>query len=107
MLSLYRRLLALRRAEPALKYGSFHPVAAHRDHSDVLAYRRRDGGSEFLVVLNLASEAKQIQSQGGADPLRLGKVVLSTHLDREDETIGDALNLCPDEGLIVALASST
>ena len=106
MLTLYRRLLALRRAEPALTHGSYHPVAARQDQSDVLAYRRRDGGREFLVVLNLASQAKEIQAAGEADPLRHGHLVLSTHLDREGELVGGSLNLRADEGVIVSLPPS-
>jgi alpha-glucosidase len=103
MLSLYRRLLALRRQEPALAHGSYHAVAARQDQDDVLAYRRRDGATEFLVVLNLGSQAKEIPASGEADQLRQGTVVLSTYLDREGEAVGDALSLRADEGVIVAL----
>jgi alpha-glucosidase len=103
ILSLYRQLLALRRSEPALAYGTYHPVDAHQAHDDVLAYRRRHGDREFLVVLNLSDHAMQIETSGETDPLRRGRIVLSTHLDRKDEPIDRSLNLRPDEGLIVAL----
>jgi alpha-glucosidase len=107
ILSLYRQLLALRRAEPALSYGTFHPVDTHQSGDDVLAYRRRHGDREFLVVLNLSDHAKQIETKDETDPLRQGRIVLSTHLDRKDEPIDRSLNLRGDEGLIVALPQPT
>ncbi|MFV0622392.1 alpha-amylase family glycosyl hydrolase [Sphingomonas sp. ac-8] len=57
LLTLYRRLLALRRATPALSVGSWHPVVAE---GTLLAYERREGDTRLLVVLNL-----------GAMPLRM------------------------------------
>jgi alpha-glucosidase len=104
ILSLYRQLLALRRSEPALAYGTYHPVDTHQAHDDVLAYRRRHGDREFLVVLNLSAQAKQIETRDETDPLRKGRIVLSTHLDRGEESIDRSLNLRPDEGLIVSLS---
>jgi alpha-glucosidase len=52
MLSLYRRLIDLRRHEPALAVGTYRPVAAS---GTVLAYRRSHGGRELLVALNLGA----------------------------------------------------
>src|SRR4029079_16664315 len=53
LLTLYRRLLALRRTEPALATGPFSPLRAP---GDLLAWVRKDGDRRFLVVLNLGSE---------------------------------------------------
>jgi alpha-glucosidase len=91
MLALYQRLIALRRAEPALQRGSFKLLESS---GDVLAYER---GKTFRVALNL----------GGA-PQRLalppnGTVVLSTSLDRAGERPAKILELRPHEGLIVRL----
>jgi alpha-glucosidase len=91
ILSLYRRLIDLRRAEPALAYGEFEPLT-HGD--DVLAYRRWHRDREFLVALNFGS---QPQDLGGAT----GRIVLSTYLDGDGERSADSLRLRPDEGLIV------
>ena len=59
ILALYRRLITLRRGEPALEVGRFesHP-AAH----DVLAYfrRAREGDASFLVALNLGSRPQAL-----------------------------------------------
>ncbi|GIV96079.1 MAG: alpha-amylase [Herpetosiphonaceae bacterium] len=97
MLALYRRLIMLRRAEPALSVGSYRPAGVS---GDVLAYLREHEGRRFLVALNL-SHAPQQFAPGG---LRLhGRAALSTFLDREGEHVSDSLVLRGDEGLIVAL----
>ena len=49
MLHLYRDLIALRRATPALERGSF---AWLEGDQDVLAWERREGSSRVLVALN-------------------------------------------------------
>jgi alpha-glucosidase len=90
MLSLHRRLIALRRAEPALQLGRFQLLETS---GDVLAYLRED----FLVALNLGATPQRA-------PLpRAGAIVLSTHLDRAEERVAGTLQLRPDEGLIVRL----
>ena len=98
MLSLHRRLLALRRAEPALAVGSYAPVEAARG---LLAYSREKDGSRFLIALNLGSEPRTLSAAGLAQG---GQVILSTFLDREDEAVGERLDLRGNEGLIVGIA---
>ena len=90
MLTLHRRLLALRRAEPALALGSYAPVEAA---GNLLGYTREKDGRRYLVALNLGSRP---QTLGAA-----GRVVLSTFLDRDDEAVGETLYLRGDEGLIL------
>jgi alpha-glucosidase len=95
MLALHRRLLALRRAEPALAVGSYEPVETA---GDVLAYAREKDGSRFLIVLNLGHEPTTFDPGGhGA----LGRIVLTTHLDREGEQATGALELRSGEGVIL------
>jgi alpha-glucosidase len=91
MLSLYRKLIALRRAEPELQLGSLALLEAP---GDVLAYRR---GARFLVALNLGHAPRRAAL--GAH----GRVLLSTCLEREGERVGGALELRPDEGLLVRI----
>ena len=55
ILCLYRDLLALRRATPALERGAWRALDAP---DDVLAYERRDGSSRALVALNFASDPR-------------------------------------------------
>ena len=96
-LTLYRRLLALRRAEPALSVGAYVPVPSA---GDVFCYVREGGGRRFLVALNFGGEPQRVVWDGA----RGGTVVLSTRLDREGETVGEALELRPDEGVLIQLA---
>src|SRR5262245_39870319 len=80
MLTLYRQLIDLRRAEPAFHVGSYAPVVAL---GDLLAYVREGGGRRFLVALNLGGQAATL----AAGSLGAGSIVLSTHLDRVGERV--------------------
>jgi alpha-glucosidase len=98
-LTLYRRLIELRRGEPALEVGRFEPVAAE---GDVLAYvrRARRGESDFLVALNLGGRPHVLRRPAGSPR---GTVAASTHLDREGETISGDVHLRGNEGLVIRL----
>ena len=97
MLALYTRLIALRRAEPALQVGSLGIFRTTNDVSaDVLTYFR---GDSFLVALNLGGRPRRVQLARG------GAIVLSSHLDRAEERVGETLELRPDEGLILRLTN--
>ncbi|MET0398134.1 MAG: alpha-amylase family glycosyl hydrolase [Longimicrobiaceae bacterium] len=98
-LTLYRRLIELRRGEPALEVGRFEPVAAE---GDVLAYvrRARRGESDFLVVLNLGGRPHVLHRPSGSPR---GTVAASTHLDREGETVSGDVHLRGNEGLVIRL----
>jgi alpha-glucosidase len=97
MLTLYRRLLALRRAHPALSAGRYQPVAMT---GDLVAYVRREGSEAFLIALNLGAEpyALSLKALGFG-----GRVVLSSLLDREEDAPTYEVSLRPDEGVILAL----
>jgi alpha-glucosidase len=101
ILNLNRRLIELRRREPALAIGHYIAVPAS---GDVLAYRRQYHDTRrYLVVLNFASTATTFQSS--AVP-QLGTIELSTYMDREKENVRSVLELRPNEGVIVELTSS-
>jgi alpha-glucosidase len=93
ILNLYRKLLALRRAHPALHSGEIDYVAAH---SGVLTYRRNFGNKSLQIVLNLTNDIKRINCEAG-------KVLLTTILDGEGGDVGGITILEAGEGLIVAL----
>ena len=92
MLALYRGLIALRRAEPALAEGSYEPL---RTDDGVLAFLRATNDHRMLVAIN---------TEGSRAALKLpaaGVVVLSTSLDRTDEPPVETVELRPYEGLVV------
>jgi alpha-glucosidase len=97
MLALYRRLLALRRDEPALTAGAC--TLLHHDER-LLAYRRDADDRALLVVLNLAAEPCTFDLGDLGDNARL---VLSTALDRDNETDHGAVELRANEGVIMEL----
>jgi oligo-1,6-glucosidase/alpha-glucosidase len=93
MLSLYRQLLRLRRAEPTLSIGSLQlgPVSDH-----VLAYWRQHGNSRLQILLNLTGTERQVP-----DGASSGDLLLST--------LGSPPRdgwLRPDEGVIRRVAES-
>ena len=93
ILSLYRRLLALRRLEPALQVGTWRMIPAP---DGVIGYEREADGRTVLVVLNLTHQAVRVRL-GGRWVVRL-----ATGLDREGETIAAAaVELRADEGLVL------
>ncbi|MFZ2491969.1 MAG: alpha-amylase family glycosyl hydrolase [Thermoanaerobaculia bacterium] len=97
MLTLHRRLLALRRAETALHRGTYAPLAVQ---DDVIAYTRKDGGALFVIVLNFSRG--EVSYALPSYEMR-GTIVLSTHLDREGEAVARSIALRGDEGVIVRL----
>jgi alpha-glucosidase len=94
MLSLYRRLLALRRGNAALVAGTIENVAAH---GDVLIYERRHLDQRLLIALNMGSENATVRSQAGV-------VLLSTFVGRDGQAIeGDAIRLSAGEAIVVSV----
>ncbi len=91
ILNLYRRLIALRRENSALIEGAISAVGVQ---GNALSYERRLGNERLAIALNL-----------GHEPLRVshpaGRVLLSTHLDRAGENVGESTSLRADEGIIV------
>lgn len=97
MLSLYRRLLDLRRREAALSVGGYAPVLAS---ANFLAYLRYTDDARWLIVLNTGDQTYPFETP---PPLGDGTVVLSTHLDREDEPFQRSILLRPHEGVLCRL----
>jgi len=95
--TLYTRLLHLRRVTPALYGGSYCPLDVGYD--DVYVYVREDDAQRYLVALNFAAEPRTLAIPGET----AGRVILSTHLDREEAVSLDALTLRANEGVIIAL----
>jgi alpha-glucosidase len=94
ILTLYRRLLAARRAHLALSIGGFALLDAE---GDVLAYERRHGAERMIVALNLGGRSHRLELPdwaGGYRPL------LST-IDDAALAADRALLLRSGEGVIL------
>ena len=85
---LYRSLIALRRAEPALSEGSYRSLDAA---PDVFAFVREHGGRRLLVALNFAPFPRPLPLADG------GRTLLSTRAALAGDELG------ADEGRVIEL----
>ncbi len=76
ILHFYRRMIALRRANPALSIGHFVSRGAL---NDVYCFERYDGNARVLVALNFSGDPRPLP---GLPNLGMARVMLSTRLDR-------------------------
>ncbi len=95
MLSLYRSLVQLRRADAALARGGYVP---HYRSEDVVAFVREGERQRRIVALNFTSKPQRLALESDST----GQVMLSTHMDRSEAVTG-VLALRADEGVIVAV----
>ncbi|HET7459197.1 MAG TPA: alpha-amylase family glycosyl hydrolase [Gemmatimonadaceae bacterium] len=105
-LALYHRVLALRRAEPALNRGTLRLLPSQ---GDVVAYVRERGASRFLVVVNLAAtpatytldapEVARLTNNGR----RRARVAASTHMRTGTVASLASIALQPDEAVVLRL----
>ena len=93
VLNLYRKLLALRRAEPALHVGSLSSVRAE---GSVLRFCRSHAGKHFQVLLNLGGVPAKVHTEKGT-------VVLTTLLDGEGAAVDGEVTVEGGEGLLIVL----
>jgi alpha-glucosidase len=96
---LYRRLIALRRDQPALRHGTYRPLAAS---GDLLIYMREFEGDRVLVALNLGTEPTTVALP--AESLA-GKLLASTFGDRDDEPVRKTVDIRGNEGAVIALSN--
>ncbi|HTN83170.1 MAG TPA: alpha-amylase family glycosyl hydrolase [Sorangium sp.] len=99
MLTLTRRLLALRRAREALFAGAYASVDHEGIPETCYVFTREAGGDRVLVALNFSNDACEVRLPG----VRLGELLVSTHLDREGALGEGGLALRPAEGCVVTL----
>jgi alpha-glucosidase len=97
ILTLYSRLIELRRREAALSVGDYEPIAAG---GHLLAYVRRWGARRFAVVLNLSAEPASLALPEAAG----GRIALSTRPGRDGQLTGGSIDLNADEGVILELS---
>ena len=97
MLSLYRRLLQLRRDLPALAAGA---ITAVQCEGTLLRFCRKLGETTFQVLLNLGTQEVSTQCQAG-------RVLLTTMLDGAGASVRGNLTVEAGEGLLIALDGAT
>ena len=98
LLTLYRRLIALRRAEPVLSVGDYSALPSG---DDVVAYMRKAGDRRLLIALNFGVQPRGFNV---ADLQSRGVLLLSTHLDRQNEECSEEMTLRGNEGVIVEIS---
>jgi len=96
VLSLYRRLLRLRRASPALTRGRYSPV--NDEPPNCFLFLREDEQERYLVALNFGGESCEAKLHDA-----VGQIVLSTELDRTEGPPVSAFTLRPHEGIVMKL----
>jgi len=97
MLSLYRRLLDLRRAEPALSVGAWHDLG---HTGSVIAFLRTHGDRRFLIAVNLTSEPSPLPERA----LKFAGSVLISTLNSSGEALLDpSRGLAADEAIVMLL----
>jgi alpha-glucosidase len=94
ILNLYRALLDLRKATPALQLGSYDTLDA--GDPDCFVYRRALDDHRILVALNLSEQEKILELPGGQ-----GECLLSTHMDRSGTLDFSRLTLRGHEGMVL------
>jgi alpha-glucosidase len=95
MLNLYRRLLALRKQYKALQVGRYIPDVLDKR---ALVYVRQAGAERMLVMLNFTDKPIEITPRAAG-----GRLLISSHLDREGGRVGSTLSLRANEGVAIEL----
>jgi alpha-glucosidase len=95
ILNLYRRLIALRRRQPALVYGQLRDL---KTSGNLLTYERVAEDERLVVVLNFGDRAIRV-------PTGVGTVLAGTDFHRETERLRDFIELRGAEGFVIKLTS--
>jgi alpha-glucosidase len=98
-LALARGLLQLRRSAPALTLGSYRSI--NQENASCFVYMREQDEQRYLVALNISSQEQIVRLPGVGQ----GRIVLSTHMDREGSVDLAEFQLRANEGYIVEVAS--
>jgi alpha-glucosidase len=88
-------LLDLRRSVAALTIGSYQSLDQENDACFV--YQRQHEGAGYLVALNFSAQEQVVRLAEN----RQGRVLVSTHLDREDVVQLSEIRLRGNEGLLI------
>jgi alpha-glucosidase len=97
MLWFYKRLIGIRKKEPALSIGRYRPVFSNHQ---LIAYTREWNNDKFLVVLNLTHGVAYFTPP---HENLTGTVIAATHSELEGTPFRGTFGLGGDEGILVKL----
>jgi alpha-glucosidase len=97
MLSLYKKLMDLRKNEPSLSIGKFIPLSS--DNQLITYLREAEGYPRFLVLLNLTHRPGYFTSN---TPMS-GKIEIATAPELEGVVVTSPINIGGDEGILIRL----
>jgi alpha-glucosidase len=100
ILSLYRRLLAYRKATPALQWGGYQAVDGVPEACYVFVRQADD--QRVLIALNFSDQEQRVPLPQWSE----GQIVLSTHLDRQETVNLSRLVLRGNEGVCCSVVSA-
>ena len=91
-LSLYRRLIHLRKQTPALVEGTYREFKTAPE--DCLVFHRETPTQHLIIALNMSNQPRELKTP-------VGKILLSTTVERTGELIASPLHLAPNEAVIL------
>ncbi|NMG75939.1 glycoside hydrolase family 13 protein [Aromatoleum diolicum] len=94
----YRRLIALRKAHPAIVHGDYRPL--FEAHPQVFAYERRLGDERIVVINNFTAQPVELELPAGLRGIP-GKCLVSNYTPCSE--LGNDLVLQPYESFAIAL----
>ena len=95
----YRRLLAARRESDALRLGSYRRVNVAGE--DVLAYERRTGADQVLVLVNFSAQPRHADWSGDEAVAGPWRSVVGTHRQPSEPEGDNAISLRALEGVVL------
>lgn len=100
-LNYFRKLLAFRKSSPALKWGNYRSLnsGSAEAQKNCFVYERKAHDQRLVIVLNFSSQEQELKLPESG----MGKIVLSTNLDRDGQVNLADLSLRANEGCIIEL----
>lgn len=95
MLTLYKKLIAIRKTESALETGNY--ISVHSDNQMIAYIRKNEGSPGFLIVLNLTHRPCYFKSNFN------GVIEIATSPELEGSTVSGTISLDGDEGILIRL----
>ncbi|MBF9254040.1 DUF3459 domain-containing protein [Pontibacter sp. 172403-2] len=96
MLSLYKRLIEVRKQEPALQVGDFIPLGLQ---GQLMVFKRIHNGAGVLVAINFGKEKAVYQSETKLQ----GEILISVSGKPEGRLVADSISIEGEDAVVVRL----